>query len=276
VTIDTLGTEERKQKAVLVEEAVRHSENGAWEEAVSANSEVLAMDPEDIAALNRLGRSLTKLGRLRDALDAYTRATTVDAANAIALRNSTRLRAILETAGTETVEAANPSELRADHFIMETGRSAVLELENLAPVAGLATVLPGDVLEIQSDGPYLRLYTSSGAPLGTAPAERSHRILELMSAGNEYSAVVVSATHDSVLVLIRETFRSPESHGKLPFPPVGRTTAEARPTRAVGAAAVLEDEFTAEPDIDDDDEVEDGDVTTDALSAKEDADADEE
>ncbi|MEJ7652213.1 MAG: tetratricopeptide repeat protein [Chloroflexia bacterium] len=112
------------------------------------DSEVLAMDPEDIAAFNRLGRSLTKLGRLRDALDAYTRATTVDAANAIALRNSTRLRAILETAGTETVEAANPSELRADHFIMETGRSAVLELENLAPVAGLATVLPGDVLEI--------------------------------------------------------------------------------------------------------------------------------
>lgn len=278
MVVDRLNGEQRREKARLIEEALRYNENGDWSGAVAANQAALEIDPDDVATLNRLGRSLSKLGRLREAYDAYERARQLDPANAVALRHVTRLTAILEAAQTDTVAPADTSELRADHFIMEIGRSAVLSLDNVANVETLATMMPGDLLELRPDGPYLRLFTRSGAAIGTVPVERAHRLLELMAAGNEYSAVVLSAGVDNVRVLIRESYRSPETRGKLAFPAITRQPTEARAAaRRADVVASLDDEFTAEPDIDEDvDEDETEVTTTEALADQDEGDDTEE
>lgn len=253
MTVETLDDNQRRNKAELLEAALEQSERGLWSESVESNQAIVELDPNDVSAHNRLGRSLTKLGRLRDALQAYQRAVDVDPANAIALRNSARLQGVLENLEADEVPPANSSDIRADNFVMETGRSAVLALEDLSPADQIATILPGDTLELRADGPYLRLYTLAGDPVGVVPARSAHRLIELLAAGNEYSADVVTASVDGVQVLIRETYRSPETRGKLPFPAVTRQAPETRAALRATLATTLEDEFVSDPDIDEDD-----------------------
>ncbi len=272
MTLDTLDDDQRRQKAELVEAALDQSERGLWSESAESNRAIVDLDPRDVSAHNRLGRSLTKLGRLREALDSYQRAVEVDPANAIALRNSARLQGVLENLEADTVAPANSSDIRADNFVMETGRSAVLELEDLSPADQVATILPGDTLELRVDGPYLRLYTLTGNPVGVVPARQAHRLIELLTAGSEYSADVVSASVNGVEVLIRETYRSPETRGKLPFPAVTRQAPESRAALRATLAASLDEEFVHEPDIDEDDSEDTDENATTTLPDSDDSD----
>ncbi len=257
MTFDTTTTdtdsEETRTRAQLLEAALEQSEQGLWNESLQTNRTMIEMDPNDVSAHNRVGRSLTKLGRLREALDAYRHAVEIDPSNAIALRNSARLRGVLESVDAEVVGESDPVNIRAENFVMETGRADVVELEDLSPPQQIATILPGDSLQLQVDGPYLRLFTRSGDAVGLVPSKTAHRLIELIREGNEYSADVVNASLDIVRVLLREIYRSPETHGRLPFPTLTRLAPENRAAllgSAVSASAG--DEIMAETDPDDD------------------------
>jgi tetratricopeptide (TPR) repeat protein len=252
VTLDSLTDAERREKLQLLDTALEHSEQGQWAEAADTNQAILALDPEDVTALNRLGQSLTKLGKLREAYEAYSKAVEIDPANAIALRNSARLREMLDNLQADVVEPADPAELRAENFIMETGRSLVLPVEDLGTTRDIATILPGDSLELRPEGPFLRLYTQAGGLVGAVPPERAHRLLELLAAGNKYSAVVATVSVQGVDVLIRESYRSPETYGKLPFPAVSRQTPEARVGAREAPVEPSAEEYADEPDVDTD------------------------
>lgn len=246
--------EQRRRKAELLDRALEQSEMGEWAEAAATNRAILEFDAEDVQAHNRLGRSLLKLGKLREALESFEGAVAVDPADAIALRNRARLQGVLGAGAEDEVEPARTGESRAENFVMETGRSTVVPLEDLSPSGQFATLLPGDSLQLRSDGPYLRVLTEAGERVGTVPASGAHRALELMAAGNEYSADVLSASAEGVRVLLRETHRTPETHGRLPFPAVPRTAAESRAAARAAAAITVpvEEEFVAEADVDDD------------------------
>lgn len=255
----TLTNEDQREKARLSEQALAQSRAGEWEESVETNQAVLALDPGDVVALNRLGRALAKLGRIREAADAYQRAAEADPANGIAARNLARLTQLLEQLQGDVVEPAVTEPAQGDRFIMEAGRSAVLRLEELAPASALASVMPGDVLEVRAEGPYLRLYAANGLRLGTVPADRAHRVIELMQAGNRYSAVVAAASVEGLYVLLQETYQSPEAHGKLAFPPTKRTQAADRvPIVREPTLGAADSEDTQDSDLIDDEDVEAG------------------
>lgn len=273
MSVDILDGDQTQRKAQLFEAALSQSESGQWQESVESNRAITELDPTDTSAFNRLGRSLTKLGRLGEALEAYQHALEVDPANAVAQRNSTRLQQVLDNLSGDTVPAADAIEIRAENFVMETGRSSVIALEDLSPADQIATILPGDTLELHPDGPYLRLHTLAGGAVGVVPARVAHRLLELMAAGNAYSADVVSASVDGVQVLIRETYRAPDTMGKLPFPTVTRQAPESRAAlRAAGGAEAIDEGFVSEPDIDDDDVEETDETATTPLPETDDTD----
>lgn len=228
MTNSTSTNELTREKTRLADRALAESRAGEWEESIATNRELLTLDPQDVVALNRLGRSLAKLGRLREAADAYRRAAEADPANGIAARNLARLTQLLEQVQSNTIEPVPTESAAGDRFIMEAGRSAVLRIEELASPAELATVMPGDVLEVRAEGPYLRLYAGNGVRIGTVPADRAHRVIELMQAGNRYSAIVAAASVEGVHVLLQETYQSPQAHGKLAFPPTKRVPAADR------------------------------------------------
>lgn len=225
-----LTSEQRREKNRLVEQAIENSKNAQWQEAVESNRRILELDPDDVQAMNRLGRSLVKLGKLREALETYNNSLKIDAANPIALRNRTRLQILLESVDEHSIATAETPVGFAGKFTMEAGRSALIQLEEPGSPEVLATILPGDGLNLQANGPYLEVVTPSGGHVGLIPHDRAHRLLRLLEAGNEYSVLVVSANADSVFVLVSETYRSPQTQGRLPFPTITRQSAETRET----------------------------------------------
>jgi tetratricopeptide (TPR) repeat protein len=70
----------------------RAAEATTAEEALDLNAEILAVDPDDGVAMNRLGRAYQDLGYIDDAIAFFTRALTVDPKNTIAQRRLRDLR----------------------------------------------------------------------------------------------------------------------------------------------------------------------------------------
>jgi len=61
----------RRQRTEL---AITLATQSRWEEAVQANQDILKVFPQDVDALNRLGKASLELGRYADAREAYGKA----------------------------------------------------------------------------------------------------------------------------------------------------------------------------------------------------------
>jgi len=76
------GAEEQsKLKRAQTLRAQQLAAIGDWEDAVALNQAILAATPQDVAALNRLGKALSELGRYGESHEAYNRALDVDPVN---------------------------------------------------------------------------------------------------------------------------------------------------------------------------------------------------
>ncbi|ACZ41879.1 TPR repeat-containing protein [Thermobaculum terrenum ATCC BAA-798] len=241
---EPLSPQQRREKARLTDRAIDLSEQGKWQEAIEVNQKILEIDPRDVSAHNRIGRAYNEMGRLKEALQAYNETLKIDPANAIAKRNAARIQASIDALGQEEIEPTDNGPVNVRTFVMQPGRSGVVTLEDTPDLTEFATLMPGDPLQMSVDGPYLRVFTISGKYLGVVPADRANRLIQLMAHGNKYSVTVMHISQDSVQVIISETYRSPDTHGKLPFPPV--TSRPAIETRAVSRAAIVEEEELVE------------------------------
>ena len=72
-------------------QAIKLAMENQWEKAVKVNQDILEWFPKDVEARNRLGHSLTKLGRYPDALAAYRLSLELDKSNLIARKSIRRL-----------------------------------------------------------------------------------------------------------------------------------------------------------------------------------------
>ena len=86
-------------------QAIRLAMKNQWQKAVEVNESILEMFPGDVESHNRLGRSLTELGRYRDALASYQASLRLDKRNKIATRNTRRLVDLIN--GGSGFQAAN-------------------------------------------------------------------------------------------------------------------------------------------------------------------------
>jgi tetratricopeptide (TPR) repeat protein len=199
-----------------IEQAIQLATQSRWEEAEQLNRQLLAAFPEDVDANNRLGKSLTELGRYAEARAAYTRTVELDPANVIARKNLTRLAALGENAPAPAVgEKADPH-----LFVEETGKTGVTELQQPAWTA-LARMTAGDRVNLRRDDKSLIAENSRGDFLGTVQSRVALRLIKLMDAGNVYSAAIASVSDHSGRVIIKETFQHPSQTGKLSFPSKG-------------------------------------------------------
>lgn len=225
-----------KQRRILTERALHAAKSGRWEEALAANTELLALDPNSVEAHNRLGKALSELGRFREAYDAYTRALELEPHNTIAQRNVDRL-ALLKDLAPEN--GAGHPVVRSHIYIEETGKTTVVPLVRPAELAVRARMMPGDPLEVRIDHAtnQVAIYSIEGAYLGEVEPRIAERMVRLSHAGNRYAAAVVEMESDTLRVMLRETYQDPSLSDQLSFP-----------TRVRGAAprAYIRRDFLAE------------------------------
>ncbi|MFN2568648.1 MAG: hypothetical protein ABR564_03480, partial [Candidatus Dormibacteria bacterium] len=200
----------------------------------------------------------SELGRHQEALDAYSEAVRLNPLNPIALKNTRRLRALLEA----PVEAGGAGRAIDVHlFAEEPGRSALTML--IPPrQAVVAAMAPGDAVELVVDGQSLVARTDPGVVLGTVEAKLSRRLLPLIGTGNRYTAAVAWVEDRRIEIMIREAHQSPENSRKSSFP-ISRAAraADFRPyakesllaARELGSVVELEEDVPA-PAVDGDDE----------------------
>ncbi len=256
-----------RQRRQLAEAAIAHATRGAWEEAVTANRELLELGP-DIDANNRLGKALAELGRHPEALEAYEEALERDATNRIAQRNIERLRVLMAANRPVVNGKRRPEKAPATLFIEEMGKTGRARLINLASPRVLAPLSPGDAITLEVDGDELVARVGKGS-IGSVEPRIAARLLKLIAAGNRYDAAITTV-HEAggeVLIMVREVFTHPANFGKVSFPTQGSSAPGIRPYMK-GSALRYDDDDEVEEADEDSEEVEELDTTLPEYSSE--------
>jgi len=234
---------------MYVEEAIQEALESRWSEALATNEALVERHGPDEDTYNRIGKALTELGRLEEALEAYSAALKLNPLNLIAQKNVRKLGAMLEAK--EHVAGASQA-IDVDLFTEEPGKSALAVLT--PPNRGVTVaVAPGDVVALAPDGTTLRAHTARGVALGEVEPKLARRLLPLMETGNRYTAAVARVDDKRIEIIIREVHQSPENARKSSFPlSKSARRDEFRPYAKESLLAARE--IDAEPLIDEDDE----------------------
>ncbi|MFN2582221.1 MAG: hypothetical protein ABR498_05710 [Candidatus Dormibacteria bacterium] len=242
-----MAEERVKPRSMYVEEAVQQALESRWSDALATNQALTERHGPDEDTYNRIGKALTELGRLKEALEAYSSALQINPLNLIAQKNVRKLASMLESK--ETVAAAEqPIDVEA--FTEEPGKSALTVL--IPPSQRVVVVVaPGDAVELGRDGEQLRAKTARGVALGAVEPKIARRLIPLMEKGNRYNAAVARVEDAEIEIIIRETYQAPENAKVTSFPlsKSGRRE-EFRPyakesrlaAREIGAEPVADDE----------------------------------
>jgi len=210
--------EERlRQKRRLSQQAIQLAMQGRWREAIVDNQNILQQFPEDVDALNRLGRAYMELGQYAEARESYRKAEQQDPYNTIAKKNLQRLAQLGDSVSQG--EEDTPHQVEPQDFIEETGKAGVVNLFNLAPQQMIARLVAGDRVYLKMENNSLLVQNSRGEYLGQVEARHAARLVRLMQGGNKYTAAFITAEGDGVLsVIIREVYQAPEMVGQPSFP----------------------------------------------------------
>ncbi|HET9051164.1 MAG TPA: tetratricopeptide repeat protein, partial [Candidatus Dormibacteraeota bacterium] len=178
--------ERTKPRAMFVEEAIQFALESRWADAAGVNRRLIEQYGPDEEACNRLGKALSEIGQLDEAIAAYQETLSLNPINLIAPKMIRKLTALTETAA--KVEASNAA-IDVDLFTEEPGKSALTTL--VPPHGGVEeAVAPGDVVDLVVGGTTLAARTVRGVDLGGVDAKLARRLLPLIQTGNRYSAAV--------------------------------------------------------------------------------------
>ena len=247
--------------------ALKAAAEGRWQEAADANRAVLAFAAEikveeRIEAQNRLAKCLRELGDLAGSKKEYQVTLTLDPLNRIAERNLERLKGLIKQVGKKTTPSSEGATTPAGIFIQEAGTTGFAHLTNVADVATLAQVNPGDAVELLTLSNRL-IAKANGIEIGRVEPRIAARLLKLIADGNVYSAGITSISGGDIRIIIREESVSAKNIGKVSFPTATRTNDERPYTKG---SFFREDEGFSEDD--DDDTYEDETPVADRVTAE--------
>ena len=247
--------------------ALKAAAEGRWQEAADANRAVLAFAAEikveeRIEAQNRLAKCLWELGDLAGSKKEYQVTLTLDPLNRIAERNLERLKGLIKQVGKKTTPSSEGATTPAGIFIQEAGTTGFAHLTNVADVATLAQVNPGDAVELLTLSNRL-IAKANGVEIGRVEPRIAARLLKLIADGNVYSAGITSISGGDIRIIIREESVSAKNLGKVSFPTATRTNDERPYTKG---SFFREDEGFS--DDDDDDTYEDDAPAADRVTAE--------
>jgi hypothetical protein len=200
---------------MFAEEAVALALESKWEEALGVNEQLINKHGPDEDAYNRMGKALTELGRLPEAIDCYRKTMELNQMNMIAQKNLHKLAVMSETK--ERLGSAAAAAIDVDLFTEEPGKSTLTVLA-VPKAAASTSVAPGDIVNLEPDDNKLNARTLKGVLLGQVDTKIARRLLMLIKTGNRYSAAVARVSDEQIEVMIREEYQSSENVRRSSFP----------------------------------------------------------
>ena len=194
-------------------EAIALALEGNWERATEVNKGILRLFPEEVDALNRLGKAFLEMGRYAAAREAFEEAARIAPHNTIAKKNLERLAHLRETSAPPKQGKVVTPYL----FIEESDKSGVTVLHNPAQQEVLAKMAAGDPVRLESRDHALVVENNYGEHLGQVEPKLGMRLMRLIKGGNRYDAAIININHHEVSVIISETHRHPDLSNECSF-----------------------------------------------------------
>ncbi len=193
--------------------AIDYAMLGEWEKAVDENKIILESYPNDIDSLNRLGRAYMELARFDESTEVYLRAKELDPFNTIAEKNLIKLETLKKEDKKVNLKAGH---IDPRFFIEETGKAANVRVVILAAKDVLATLTPGEAVDLVPNGKHLEVRNDKEL-IGWVEPKIEKRLLPLIEGGNKYKAYISSASLTDMTIIIRETYQDPSQFGIMSF-----------------------------------------------------------
>ena len=181
------------------QEAIQHALDGNWELAVELNLAILDEVPENIAALNRLGRAYTELGQKDAAKTVYQKVLEIDKYNSIALKNIKLLPH--QKGGTDGIAISK------EDFIEELGLTKTTQLIKVAGRETLLSLVCKQLLKLTPHGRLVGVTTMENLYVGCLPDDLSLKLKNLEAKGYIYTVCLKNASDNTASIFLRETKR---------------------------------------------------------------------
>lgn len=189
----------------LKDQAIQYALQNKWEEAVTANLNLLEENPRDIESLNRVAFAYLKLNKIDDAKTFYEKVLAFDNTNPIALKNLKKIQGFSKD-GNHTNHTA---EIKLDNlFIEEAGKTKIIELKNITDMKLLSSLQPGDPTKLVIKRSKIFVQTPENTYIGMFPDRLGMRLIAFIQGGNEYQAFIQGVDEKTVTVFIREHKRA--------------------------------------------------------------------
>lgn len=205
-----------RSKKELSRDAIALALSGEWERAAEMNQAILDQTPDDVEAMNRLGKALTEVGEYGSARDVLVRVVSAAPYNNIAKKNLARLEQI-ESGPTPARQVKKVAGV--PKFLIEgSGKSGTTILQKPGAGRVVASIAPGDPVSLAVENNAICVYVNDGDYLGRVEPKLGRRLINLLEGGNKYEAAVISIKEYGVSIIIRETYRHPSQHNVCSFP----------------------------------------------------------
>ena len=229
-----------KQKRMKSNEAISLATHGRWQDAVVLNREIVEVYPDDVEALNRLGKAYAETGRYSEARKSLERSLQIAPTNSIARKNLERMTGMEDAPILPTARRATPQV-----FLDESGKSTTTSVVGLPSAEALGQVHNGDMVHLEVDGATVAVVNRTGRQLGRLEPRLASRLIKLQGGGNTYVAAVASVSNDGISVVVRETYQSAKMSGVVSFPPTGAATPAYVPDMDLGLDEDIDVDATA-------------------------------
>ena len=103
-------------------------------------------------------------------------------------------------------------------FISDPAVATVSELKKVAPAETLASVSPGDKFKLKMDESIATVSSSTGDYIGTLEVRIATRMRKMIDGDNKHEILAAKLTDSEVIVIVRETKRSPAQARTASFP----------------------------------------------------------
>ena len=193
----------------LQDKAIKAALSGDWESAVEYNLEILSTNPQNITALNRLGRAYTELGQKDAAKDSYEQVLKIDKYDSIASKN---LKLLPHQKNNLAAVA-----LSDEDFIELPGITKSTLLIKVASRDILLSLACKQRLELVPRTRLVAILTDDKTCIGCLPDDLSLKLKELMQNGYTYTACLKGASDNTATIFIRETKRPKKSSASPSF-----------------------------------------------------------
>ena len=204
---------------LLENQAIQAALSETWEKAVEVNKRILEIQPQDVTALNRLGRAYFELGKLNEARKTYKKVLVIDRFNQIANKGFKRLIG-LRSIKKRGVPKSSRLPLK-EIFLEEAGKNKVVKLVHLAPPSVLSQLDNAEEVLLVPKKRTIGVFSPAKIYLGVLPDDLGQRLVRFIKGGNRYQAFVKGVDRQNLQIFIRETFRSPKFRNLPSFAPSG-------------------------------------------------------